>query len=371
MNKAKILFVNPYESSLFSFRKELLDALLKEGYEIVLCINKTQRIVDEYGDSLKIIDVKMNLKDKDVFSNLKVKRQYKQIIESEKPNLILSFGIKPNLYCGIHSKDVPIIANITGLGNIFSKRGVIYKIGLRLYKRAFKNIDHIFFQNENSKEFFFENNINVNKYDIIPGSGVNTERFALAKENELSNKTRFLFASRAMKEKGYDLLLQAIPLVLEKNNDVSFTILSLEEDVFSDKRATDLRNMFKGKIEILPKADDMSCVYGRYHFVVAPSYYREGISNVLLESLSCGRPIITTLDNPGCKEVLIDGINGFGVKSNDLDSLIEALLKASSLTNKQVYEMGYKGREFVKKNFDRSIVVNKYLETISALIGDK
>ena len=360
----KILFVNPYESSLFSFRKEVLDKLIEEKYEIVLCINNTERIEKEYGNKVqKIIDVKMSLKDKGILSNLRLRKTYKQIIKNEKPDLILSFGIKPNVYCGVASKNTPIIANITGLGKTFAKKGLLYFVGKRLYKNAFKNIDVVFFQNEEEKEFFINNKIPFNEYEIIPGSGVNTTLFVPDKFKESEN-IKFLFASRAIKEKGYDLLLEAIPKVLEKNKKPFFTIVSAEEDVFSDERAMSLLTKYSSNFEIIKRTNDMNSIYNNYHFTVAPSFYKEGMSNILLESLSCGRPIITTNDNSGCKEVLQEGINGFGVTSNDLDSLVKAIEKASLLSIDEIEKMGIAGREFVKKNFDRKIVVDIYLKTV-------
>ena len=111
----------------------------------------------------------------------------------------------------------------------------------------------------------------------------------------------------------------------------------------------------------------MASVYSQNDFIVSPSFYREGISNVLLESLACGRPIITTIDNPGCKEVLQDNLNGFGVLSNDLDSLVSALEKAACTDKNRIEEMGLSGRKFVELNFDRKIVIQTYLETINKL----
>lgn len=362
--RKKILFVNPYESSLFSFRKEVLDSLIESNYDIVLCINNTERIQDEYSEKvLKIIDVKMNLKDKGILSNLQLRRNYKRIIKFEKPDLILSFGIKPNLYCGVSSGNIPIICNITGLGNTFSKKGLLFLIGRHLYKKAFKKIDYVFFQNDDERQFFIKNKIPCKQFKIIPGSGVNTEAF---KPHEMMNSgnIKFLFASRAIKEKGYDLLLEAADKVLKKTNNVTFTIVSAEEDVFSDRRAINLHERFRKSFEILKRTDEMEKIYNKHHFIVAPSFYKEGISNILLESLSCGRPIITTYDNPGCKEVLQDGVNGLGVKSNDLNSLVNAILKASELTIEEIAQMGMAGREFVKKNFNRKIVVETYLRTI-------
>ncbi len=369
MKKNKILFVNPYESSLFSFRKELLDSLIDCGYEIVLCINSTERIEKEYTKKVsKIIDVRMSLKDKNPFSNLRLKKQYRQIIKEEKPDIILSFGFKPNIYCGMASKNVPIVANITGLGNLFSKKGFLFRIGLFLYRKAFKKVDYVLFQNEDEKKFFDDNKISIHRYQIIPGSGVNTEVFVPGDEAKIfASDIRFLFASRALPQKGYDLLLRAIPIVLSSNDHCHFTIVSAEEDIFSDKRLMDLVNKSNSNVSVINRVNDMARLYRDHHFIVAPSFYREGISNILLESLSCGRPIITTKDNPGCKEVLVDGENGFGVISNDLDSLVNALNKAASLDKNQIFKMGSKGRKMVIEKFDRSIVIKIYQNVIKEL----
>lgn len=362
----KILFVEPHESSLFSFRKELLDTLINEGHDVVLCIELTKKISNEYSDKIKIIDVPMNLKDKSIISNLKLKNKYKRIIKSENPDIILSYKIKPNIYCGLYAKKTRMIANITGLGNMFKTNNILSKIGIILYKKSFKNVDCIFFQNSDGLNFFKANKIKINKYKIIPGSGVNTRKFTptpIIKNNTIN----FLFASRALKEKGFDILLKAIPVILEKHKNVYFNFLSAEEDVCGSIVAQEFFAKYKKNIKVIQRTDDMASVYSQNDFIVSPSFYREGISNVLLESLACGRPIITTIDNPGCKEVLQDNLNGFGVLSNDLDSLVSALEKAACTDKNRIEEMGLSGRKFVELNFDRKIVIQTYLETINKL----
>lgn len=363
----KILFVEPHESSLFSFRKELLDKLVSEGHEVVLCIEKTNRIEQEYGKLLKIIDVQMNLKAKSLFSNLKLKKQYKRIIKQEKPEIIISYKIKPNIYCGLYAKKVTMIANITGLGNMFKNNGLLSKLGVFLYRKSFKNVDYVFFQNSDGLSFFQKNKIKLNEYRIIPGSGVNTDKYIPMPIDKKSNMVSFLFASRALKEKGFDLLIDAIPIILSNNKNVHFNFLSAEEDVLANKKARAVFDEFSEYVTILDRSDDMCSVYSNNDFLVSPSFYREGISNVLLESLSCGRPIITTKDNPGCMEVLQDEINGYGVISNDLNSLVIALEKAINTPKKKIEEMGLNGREFVIDNFERKIVIKNYLDVIDEI----
>lgn len=363
----KILFVEPHESSLFSFRKELLDTLIEKGYDIVLCIALTEKIAKEYSNKIKIIDVPMNLKDKGITSNIELKNKYKRIIKKEKPDLIISYKIKPNIYCGLYSKKIPMIANITGLGNMFKSNNLLSKIGVFLYKKSFKNVSYIFFQNEDGLSFFKRNKIRINNFKIIPGSGVNIDKFVPTPIDKNNNNTNFLFASRAIKEKGFDLLLKAIPIILDKYKNVIFNFLCAEEDVYKSPLMHNIIDNYKDNIRIIKRTDDMRSVYTANDFLVSPSYYREGISNVLLESLACGRPIITTSDNPGCMEVLKDNINGYGVVSNNLDSLVLALEKAIKTNKDEIEKMGLIGREYVKTNFDRKIVINEYLDTIDNL----
>ena len=367
----KILFVEPHENCLFSFRQELLDELILEGHQIVLVIEATKKIIEHYSDKVyKIVDVKSNLKNKSVIKNFLLKKRYGKIIKLEKPDIIISFQIKPNIYCGLYAKEIPMIANVTGLGNLFKKDDIFSKIGISLYKRSMKNVDYIFFQNNDGLRFFLENKMLFNKYELIPGSGVNLEKFLPDDHVATNNVCNFLFASRAIVEKGFFLMLDAIPLVIEKNKNVHFNFLVAEEDVLADKKAKVVFEKYTDYVSLYPRTDDMRKVYAENDFLVLPSYYREGVSNVLLESLSCCRPIITTGDNPGCMEVVQDGVNGFAIKSNDLETLVDAIYKASLLSKDQVIEMGINGRKYVSEHFNRKTVVEIYLKTIQLLKKD-
>lgn len=365
----RIMFVEPFETTLFSFRKELLDALLESGHDIFLCIKKTERINNEYNSRVKeIVDVDLDLKSKSVFKNIRVKKIYKKTISRIKPDLIISYTIKPNIYCGLYAKHIPMIANITGLGTLFNKDGILKRIGIFLYKKSFKNVDYIFFQNESSYDVFARNKIRIKKYKIIPGSGVNTSRFLPKQLKRQDGIVNYLFASRAsIKEKGFGLLVQAMPSVIKENSNVHFNFLIDENEINKKSLEWKIINECKQFITILPRNNEMTSIYSQNDFLVSPSYYNEGISNVLLESLSCCRPIITTNDNAGCREVLLEGKNGFGIKSKDLNSLIETIIKSSKLTVDEVLKMGEFGRQFVIKKYERKIVINEYFQTINEI----
>lgn len=365
----KILFVEPNETTLFCFRKDLLDTLIAEGYDVDLCIESTERVQKEYKSKLKsIFDVKCNLKNKSILSNLRLRHVYKKVIKQSTPDIILSFTIKPNIYCAAHASSIPIITNITGLGTAFNKKTFLNKLVVQLYKKAFKNVDLIMFQNEHIKNVFINNKIPINDSCIIPGSGVKVDRFSYMplRSNE---QTRFLYVSRLIKEKGFYLLLSSIPKVLSRYPKSIFTIIGKIEKKEDEKRLQDLFKCFPNNIRYLRRTENLLDHYYDSDYVVAPSYYNEGVSNVLLESLSCGRPIITTDDNPGCMELLDCGRNGIGVKSASEESLVNGLLTACSSTFSEKEQQGINGRSFVVKNYNKETVINIYLKAIKKLLS--
>ena len=88
---------------------------------------------------------------------------------------------------------------------------------------------------------------------------------------------------------------------------------------------------------------------------------------MLLESSACGRPIITT-DRSGCREVIDDGVNGFICKQKDSEDLIKQIEKFLALPYEKKKEMGLASRAKVEREFDRQIVINKYLNEIATII---
>lgn len=358
----KILFVENNDITLNSFRKELLDDLIRQKHQLCLVGEFKNKTLNKYASKTTLYNIKTNLKSKSIFANYFLKKKYEQIIKDFGPDILLTFTIKPNIYCNLKKHDCISIANITGLGTSFNKNNFLQKIIVRLYKKSFKNVDYVFCQNESIISVLKSHNIPVKNSVLIPGSGVNIEKYRLSPLDE-HNNIEFLFPSRLIKEKGFFVLLDAIPEVLKKYPNCHFTFYgssNKESDEFVKKnKLNDSPNY-----EFHSFSDDMNEIYKKCDFVVSPSFYNEGMSNVLLEALATGRPIITTNDNPGCKEILQENVNGFGVKSNNVDDLVKALCHAASLDKIKIEEMGKNGRKFVEDNFDRKIVINIYNQTI-------
>lgn len=199
-------------------------------------------------------------------------------------------------------------------------------------------------------------------YDMLPGSGVNLQNYAVS-EYPKGETIDFVFVSRIMKEKGIDQYLEAAKVIRERYPETRFHICGFCEQAYENrlKQMTD-----EGIIIYHGLVKDMAGVYAKMSCTIHPTYYPEGLSNVLLESAACGRPIITT-NRSGCREVVDDGINGYVIKekdSQDLIDKIELFLKKKPEERKQ---MGLAGRRKVEKTFDRKIVIEKYLNEVKNL----
>ena len=255
--------------------------------------------------------------------------------------------------------NIPFVANITGLGTAIENGGKKQKILVMLYKIAFRKVHCVFFQNEENRQFFVEHNIAVDKHEMLPGSGVNLERFTVS-EYPKDETVKFLFISRIMKEKGIDQYLEAAKKIKKKYENTEFHICGFCEKEYEgelEKLATEGIVIYHGMIR------DVASFLKKIHCVVHPTYYPEGISNVLLEACASGIPIITT-NRSGCREVVDDGINGYIVKEKDSMDLIEKIEKFLILSTDERRQMGIAGRWKVEKEFDRQIVVEKYMAEI-------
>ena len=363
LHKKKVLFLVNHDVVIYNFRLEIVERLLAEGYDVHISSPYGERIDDLVTLGAKIHEIEMDRHGMNPISEYKLLREYKKLLKSVKPDIVLGFTIKPNIYGAIAARKakIPFVANITGLGTAVENGGWKQKVFVLLYKYAFRGIQRVFFQNTENQQFFIDNKIALGKHKLLPGSGVNLERFPLkdypAEENGV---VRFAFISRIMKEKGIEQYLAVAKAIKSKYPNTEFHICGFCESEYEGKLNEYNDNgtvIYHGMIR------DVAAFLDDIHCVIHPTYYPEGISNVLLEACASGRPIITT-DRSGCREVVDDGVNGFMIPQRDSKRLIEAVEKFMMLSNAERMAMGIAGREKVRREFDRQIVVQRYMDEV-------
>lgn len=353
----RILILANNDVGLYKFRKELLEELLKE-HEVYISLPDGEFVKEMEAMGCHFFDTKISRHGKNPFADLKLLSFYKKIIKKVKPSIVFTYTIKPNIYGGMACKacKIPYVANITGLGTAVENPGLLQRLTLFLYKKGLSKAQKVFFQNVDNKEFMLQKKVVKGAYDLLPGSGVNLNNYQL-QDYPQGDEVNFVFIARVMKEKGIDQYLEAAEYITKKYPNTRFHVCGFCEDEY------------KGKLEELQKSGtvsyhglvkDMREIYRMESCTIHPTYYPEGLSNVLLESCASGRPIITT-DRAGCREVVENGINGYVVKQKDSLDLIEKIEQFLSLSLEERKQMGLAGRRKVEKEFDRNIVVQKYI----------
>jgi len=289
----------------------------------------------------------------------KLLRNYKNMLQRIRPDIVFTYTIKPNIYGGIACSRVgiPFIVNITGLGTAVEQHGILQIITTTLYRYVLRNAQKVFFQNQENLDFMVNRGIINQHYTLLPGSGVNLTHYRpLPYPNQ--EIVDFIFVARVMKEKGIDQYLDAAKYIRSKYTYTRFHICGAYEQDYANVIEHLQQNgivLYHGLVK------DMIPIYQMASCTIHPTYYPEGMSNTLLESCASARPIITT-DRSGCREIVEDGVNGFVCKQQDSEDLIRQIEKFLALSYEARKEMGLAGRLKVEKEFDRQIVIEKYLE---------
>ena len=366
----KILILANDTTYTYNLRDVLLKTFIAEGYEVIVVCERLNYSKEMLDLGVRLIDIKMNRRSKNPLSDLSLLAQFRRIIQQEKPSVVLTYNIKPNVYGGIACKmaEVPYIPNITGLGTAVENAGIMQKISTTLYKIGVSKAACVMFQNEGNKQYFIESGLlgKNSKTCLLPGSGVNLEKFAYQPYPDPESPMIFSIIGRIMKDKGTDELLEAAKTVKEKYPDVRFRMIG-----YFDENYQSIVNkaVKESLVEYVEEQKDIRPFVNESWAVIQPSHH-EGMSNVLLESAATGRPVIAT-DIPGCREAFDNDISGFAFPVGDSKALAEAIIRFIELPYETKLRMGKAGRLKMEHEFDRNIVAQAYLTEIRKTEGRK
>ena len=360
----KITLIANDTTFIYNLRREVLMKLVEEGHQVtVLCQFLSHReALEQIG--CRLYDIPIGRRSTNPMEDISLFCKFFQILRTIKPDVVFTNNIKPNVYAGSVCRILGIkyIPNITGLGTPVENPGKLQFLATRLYKYGVAGADDIFFQNEENVRFFEQHNMMPKKSHVclLPGSGVN-----LKTHPELpylpGDVVHFLFVARLLKEKGIELYLSAAKRIAQNHPHVMFHICGGCDDhkyLEAVKRAENA-----GYMQYHGEQKDMLPYFQMAHCVVHPSYYPEGMSNVLLEAAASGRPVIAT-DRSGCRETVDEGKTGYLIPIKNEDALVQALEDFLDLTWKERAELGHAGRLKMEHEFDRQIVVQKYLDIL-------
>lgn len=351
-----ILILANYDVGLFQFRKELIKELLLK-HEVIISLPYGDLVDPLTKMGCKFIDTPFERRGINPLRDFGLLIKYYKIIKSQKPELVITYTIKPNVYGGIicRMKKIPYAINITGLGTAFQKRGFLRKLVTMMYKISSKNAKIVYFENEENCQIFInEKIVDKDQTCLLNGAGVNLDHYQISEYPIDCSSTRFLFIGRLMKEKGIEELLSAMRKLLAEGIECSLDVVGDNEE---DYIGIIQQYENEGWLHYHGYQTDVRPFIENCHCFVLPSWH-EGMANTNLECSAMGRPVITS-DIHGCKESVIDGVSGYLCKKKDVDSLYQVMKKFTKLSSKERKNMGEAGREHMKNFFDKRRVVEK------------
>lgn len=348
----KIMMITNHSYMLYQFRKELITELMREN-EVVLSMPFVGREDEFRRMGVRCIETRVDRRGMNPKTDFYLIKTYFRILREERPDFVITYSIKPNIYAGLVCTrlGIPFCANVQGLGTSFQEPKLIWIVTF-LYKAAFRKVKMVFFENEdNAKEFRSRRMLPKDKITVLRGAGVNLEHYAFQKYPE-HHPVHFLYVGRIMKEKGMDELFDAVRRLRAEGKEFLLDLVGFFEGEYREQ----VQLLQEEGIAVFHKfQEDPRPYYAAADCVVMPSYH-EGMSNVLLEAAAVGRAVITT-DIPGCREAVEHGKTGLLCEVKSTSSLYHAMKCFLDLPAERRAAMGEAGRQKMEKEFRKEWVV--------------
>ena len=356
----KILILANHDLGLYQFRKELIQELLKE-HEVLISLPNGEFINKLKQMGCKFIDTKVDRRGINPIKDLSLIISYYKLIKHVKPDLVITYTIKPNVYGGMVCRLLGInyAVNITGLGTAFENGGLLRKFVVKLYTIACEKAKVVFFENEENRQIFIISKIVKESQTYrLNGAGVNLDHYRVLPYSN-NNVIKFLFMGRIMAEKGIDELFYAMKKLVSEGIKCELDVLGGYEENYKD---TIEKYENEGWLHYHGYQKDVRPFIEQCHCFVLPSWH-EGMANTNLESAASGRPIITT-NIHGCLEAVIENKSGFLVERKNADDLFEKMKSFTELSYEERKAMGLASRKHMEEIFDKKIVVENTIKEL-------
>jgi glycosyltransferase involved in cell wall biosynthesis len=366
-----ILFTVNSAWNVWNFRMPIINALICDGHDVTVLAPIDDCVSDLESAGCRFIPQSIDVKGLNPFDGIKWMLKFKKVRLQERPDIVLSYTIKNNIFGAIASKvcKIPFIPNVTGLGTAFISGGLLQKVAELLYKKAFAFLPCVFFQNIDDLDLFLERRlVQAKQAHLLPGSGIDLTKFAPVEyPSELAGVV-FLMISRVLSDKGIFEYVEAARIVKAKWPHARFQLLGSIEATNRSAIDKEIVQSWQeeGIIEYLGKVNDVRPYISSSHIVVLPSY-REGAPRALIEASAMARPILAT-NVPGCRMIVDDGHTGLLCEARSSESLAKRCFDFLRLSHNEKFIMGTAGRIKMEACFDQKHVVKAYRDQIRSAV---
>ncbi|NVN56291.1 glycosyltransferase family 4 protein [bacterium Scap17] len=366
----RVFFIGNSAWYLENFRSSTIKTF-SDKFSVSCLAPKDDNGIPSYSESAQVINVYLNPTSKNAIKEICSLVSIFFILIIKRPAVVYSFNPKTNLYSLISCwvLRIPCIPNVSGVGQASQLGGVLGKIYSKLIGFFYKRANHVFFQNKEDYQCYIDSGYSDPCCsEVLPGSGVDLKKFCPTYK---ASGITFLMAARLIYPKGIAEFVESSKLLAPHHSSSYFRLAGVEDNsqrsickkIIAEFTAID-RAAFLGHVKNMPNLlKSVDCV-------VLPSYYPEGTPRSLLEAAAAGKVIITT-DTPGCRDVVIEGVNGFLVPPRDTEALKEAMEKVINLSDEKLAEMQANSRKLAEEKFDEQYVIQRYLDVAEEILAKK
>jgi glycosyltransferase involved in cell wall biosynthesis len=374
--KYKIALVANTTWNIYNFRLNVIRKLIEEGHEVIVMAP-----VDEYiSYQWKIPGVQhypihqLRRDSINPVKDIQLMSELRQLYRKHKPDLVVHYTVKPNIYGGIaaYLTGIPSLAVVTGLGYAFIHNGFVKYATKALYKVATRYHEKVIFENMDDKQLFVDERLLPEGKGIaVKGCGVDLNYYQPSENHRGEHPVTFTFIGRLLYDKGIQEYIRAARIVKEEYPAIRFSIVGeIDRDNPSAIREEDVLRWVKDEtVEYHGATQDVRPFIVSSDCIVLPSY-REGMSRVIMEAMAMERPVITT-DTAGCREAVEHGRNGYLVPVGDPESLAKAMISFAQLPQAERWQMGKQGRAMAEEMFDENEIAEKIYQIIHASLPVK
>ena len=356
--------------NIVNFRLPLVKALIGDGHRVTVLAPTDEAVAQLREAGCEFVSLEMEKQGLNPLSESALFLRFRAELKRLRPDLVLSFTIKNNIFGALAAKSlkIPFIPNVTGLGTAFLSGGLLLWIAKMLYSGAFRRLPVVFFQNSDDRELFLKlGTVEQQQALLLPGSGIDLGHFKPVSYPEDQTGTQFLMVARLMRDKGVIEFVEAARLLKREYSDVKFQLLGAIG--FANRTSIDEALVEQwsdeGVIDYLGTSEDVRVQMAAAHCIVLPSY-REGAPRTLIEGAALARPAIAT-NVPGCNAVVEDGKTGFLCKVRDAEDLAQKMSHFSKLATEEKRAMGLNAREKIEREYSVERVIDSYREAISQI----
>lgn len=376
--KLKIALVANSSWNIYNFRLNVLEILLEHGYEVIVVapLDVYSHFSNRFPTVRHLPLYNLARRSLNPLNDLRLIAELFSIYREERPDVLLHYTIKPNIYGGLVARWLGLrtIGCVTGLGYTFIRTGFVHWLSKLLYRWSYTDVEYVIFENIDDRLLFNDLGIvEAEKSISVKGCGINIERFhPMPRWEKYSPNARvFTFIGRFLYDKGIVEFVEAARIVKQKYPKTIFWLVGeIDNDNPAAINIEILKEwIFEGLVENKGFMDDVRPFIAASDCIVCPSY-REAIPRVLQEGMAMERAIITT-DVAGCREAVDDGNNGFLVPVKSAQALADAMCRVIVMSDAMLEEMGKNGRKKVLNEFDQKLIAADILSVIQGVTKQK